>query len=78
MKLMSLQQAEASADIDIRMVAVRASRYRVFGSSERIPDGELAVFDLRDGGEPADFAERYQVLDRHPLSAIFLVRKSVG
>jgi hypothetical protein len=50
----------------------------VFGSSERIPDGELAVFDLRDGGEPAEFAERYQVLDRHPLSAIFLVRKSGG
>ncbi|HET9529197.1 MAG TPA: hypothetical protein VFQ92_02510 [Blastocatellia bacterium] len=76
MKLMSLADAERSSDIDIKMVAVRASRYRVFGSSERIPDGELAVFDLRDGAEPPDFAARYQVLDRHPMSAIFLVRKT--
>lgn len=78
MKLMSLQGAEASGDIDIKMVAVRASRYRVFGSSERIPESELAVVDLRDGAEPSDFAERYKVLDRHPMSAIFLVRKTGG
>ncbi|HSE97870.1 MAG TPA: hypothetical protein VLD57_06320 [Blastocatellia bacterium] len=75
MKLLSLQEAESSSDFDIKMLAVRASRYRVFGSTERIPHTEMAVFDLRDGGEPADFADRYQVLDRHPVSAIYLVRK---
>ena len=75
MKLLSLQEAEKSNDIDIKMVAVRASRYRVFGSSERIRDGELAVIDLRDGRQPEDFDSRFQVLDRHPMAAIILARK---
>ena len=75
MKLLSLQEAERSADIDIRMMAGRASRYRVFGSDERIPLSELGVADLRDGAEPEDFAERFQVLDRHMIAPIMLVRK---
>ncbi|HJZ69981.1 MAG TPA: hypothetical protein VKF81_17775 [Blastocatellia bacterium] len=75
MKILSLPEAEASGDIDIKMMATRASRYRVFGSSERIPDAELAVVDLRDGNEPDDFAERYEVLDRHFARAIVLVRR---
>lgn len=75
MKLLSLKEAEQSGDMDIKMIAVRASRYRVFGTSERIPDGELAVADLRGAPEPADFAERFRVLDRHPMWAIVLVRK---
>jgi hypothetical protein len=75
MKILSLPEAEASGDIDIRMIATRASRYRVFGSSERIPDAELAVADLRDGTEPGDFAYKYEVLDRHFARAIVLVRK---
>jgi len=75
MKVLSLREAEASGDIDIKMMATRASRYRVFGSPERIPDAELAVADLRDGNEPGDFAEKYEVLDRHFARAIVLVRK---
>lgn len=75
MKILSLHEAEASGDIDIKMMATRASRYRVFGSSERIPDAELAVADLRDGNEPPDFSDRYEVLDRHFARAIVLVRK---
>lgn len=75
MKLLSLQEAERSADMDIKMIAVRASRYRVFGTVERIPDGELAIADLRDGSEPGDFAEKFRVLDRHPMWAIMLVRR---
>jgi hypothetical protein len=75
MKLLSLQEAERSVDMDIKMIAVRASRYRVFGTTERIRDGELAVADLRDGSEPSDFAEQFRVLDRHPMWAIMLVRK---
>jgi hypothetical protein len=75
MKLLSLQDAERSSDIDIKLVTVRASRYRVFGSSERIPDRELAVVDLRGAEEPADFRERFSVLDRHPMAAVLLVRK---
>lgn len=75
MKLLSLQEAETSADIDIKLTAVRASRYRVFGSSERIPIAEIAVVDLRDGQQPADFDSRFRILDRHPLTAIMLVRK---
>ena len=75
MKLLSLQEAERASDIDIKMVAVRASRYRVFGSSERIRDGELAVIDVRDGRQPEDFDSRFQVLERHPMAAIMLVRK---
>ncbi|MFP5264600.1 MAG: hypothetical protein ACLGJB_22160 [Blastocatellia bacterium] len=75
MKLLSLQEAERSADIDIKLTAVRSLRYRVFGSSERIPDAELAIADLRGGAEPDDFATRFRILDRHPMAAIMLVRK---
>jgi len=75
MKLLSLSEAEASRDIDIKMMATRSSRYRVFGSSERIQGGEMAVADLRDGVEPADFAALFTVLDRHPFKAVCLVRK---
>ena len=75
MKLMSLPEAERSMDIDIKLTSVRASRYRVFGSSERIPVAELAVVDLRDGVQPDDFEARFQVLDRHPGKAIMLVRR---
>ena len=75
MKVLSLQEAERSGDIDVKLVTVRASRYRVFGSSERIPDGEIAVVDLRDGAQPEDFAAAYKVLDRHPGKPIMLVRK---
>jgi hypothetical protein len=78
MKLLSLQEAERSADLDIKMLTVRSSRYRVFGSAERIPEAELAVADLRDGAEPEDFAENFRVLDRHPIAAIMLVRKLGG
>jgi hypothetical protein len=75
MKILSLQEAERSTDIDVKLVAVRASRYRVFGSSERIPDAQIAVIDLRDGQKPDDFDERFQTLDRHPMAAVLLVRK---
>jgi hypothetical protein len=75
MRLLSLAEAERSNDIDIKLTAVRSSRYRVFGSSERITVAELAIADLRDGTEPEDFATRFQVLDRHPMAKIFLVRK---
>ena len=75
MKLLSLQEAERSPDIDIKLTAVRSSRYRVFGSSERITVAELAIVDLRDGIEPEDFATRFQVLDRHPMAKILLCRK---
>lgn len=75
MKLLTLQEAERSSDIDIKLTAVRSSRYRVFGSSERISVGELAIVDLRDGVEPEDFATRFQILDRHPMVNVFLVRK---
>ena len=75
MKLLTLQEAERSADIDIKLTVVRASRYRVFGSSERVPDAGLAVADLRDGAEPEDFATRFRVLERHPMKAIMLVRR---
>jgi len=75
MKLLSLQEAERSADIDIKLTVVRASRYRVFGSTERIQDAELALADLRDGAEPEDFATRFRVLERHPMKPIMLVRR---
>jgi hypothetical protein len=75
MKLLSLQDAERSADIDIKLVSVRASRYRVFGSSERIKGSELAVADLRDGVTPADFEKSFVVLERHPMVAVMLVKK---
>ena len=75
MKLLSLQEAERSNDIDIKLTAVRASRYTMFGSSERIPVADLAIADLRDGAEPEDFGSQFQVLDRHPMAAVMLVRK---
>ena len=76
MKLLSLQEADRSSDIDIKMVAVRAGRYRVIGSQERIPDAEMAVVDLRDGDQPADFDSRFRVLERHPMKQIVLARKT--
>jgi len=75
MKLLTLKDAEQSSDIDIKLTAVRSSRYRVFGSSDRIPDGELGIVDLRDGQQPEDFSVRFEILDRHPMKAICLVRK---
>jgi hypothetical protein len=75
MKIHSLKQAESSIDIDVKLVAVRSSRYRVFGSSERIPETEMMVVDLRDGKQPADFDATYRVLNRHPAWPILLVRK---
>jgi hypothetical protein len=75
MKVFTLKEAEASRDIDIKMMATRSSRYRVFGSSERIQHGEMAVVDLRDGIEPVGFATSFQVLERHPMKAVCLVRK---
>jgi len=75
MKLLSLSEAERSMDIDIKLTSVRASRYRVFGSQERIPVAELAIVDLRDGVQPDDFDARFQVLDRHPGKAVMLVRR---
>lgn len=75
MKLLSLKEAEAATDPDIRMLVVRSSRYRVFGSSERIPDAEIVIIDLRDGKKDADFDERFRALDRHPFFPIVLARK---
>jgi len=75
MKVLSLQEAERANDLDIKLVSVRASRYRVFGSQERIPDRELAVVDLRGSAEPEDFKEKFRVLDRHPMAPIMLVQR---
>jgi len=75
MRVMTLREAESSSDIDIKMMATRSSRYRVFGSSERIQGEEMAVVDLRDGPEPPDFAELFVILERHPMKAVCLVRK---
>ncbi|MEW6125608.1 MAG: hypothetical protein AB1757_00980 [Acidobacteriota bacterium] len=75
MKILSLQEAERAADFDIKLVTVRASRYRVFGSSERIPDGEMVVVDLRGSVKPEDFEARFRVLDKHPALPIMLVQK---
>ncbi len=75
MKLLSLKEAEAATDPDIRMLVVRASRYRVFGSSERIPDAELVVIDIRDGKKDANFDDRFRALDHHPFFPILLARK---
>jgi hypothetical protein len=75
MKLLNLKEAESSSDPDIKMIAVRASRFRVFGSSERIPDAEIVILDLRDGKKDADFEERFRALDRHPFAAILLARR---
>jgi len=77
MRVLTLREAEASRDIDIKMMATRSSRYRVFGSSERIQGGEMAVVDLRDGPEPQDFSDRFVVLERHPMKAVCLVRRVV-
>jgi hypothetical protein len=75
MKLLSLPEAERSMDIDIKLTSVRASRYRLFGSPERIPDAQLAIVDLRDGAQPDDFEAQFKVLERHPGKAIVLVRR---
>lgn len=75
MKLLTLKDAEKSTDIDIKLVTVRSSSYRVFGSTERIPYSDMAVVDLRDGETPADFEQRFRVLDRHPGKPICLVQK---
>ena len=75
MKILSLQEAERSNDLDVKLVSVRASRYRVFGSPERIPDGEMAVVDLRGGSQGEDFAQKFRVLDKHPMFAIMLVKR---
>jgi len=74
-KIFNLREAEASRDIDIKMMATRSSRYRVFGTSERIQVEEMAVVDLRDGVEPGDFATQFTVLDRHPMKNVCLVRR---
>ena len=75
MKLIGVQDALMSSDLDIKMVAGRASRFRVFGSPDRIADDRLLVADVRGSSEPADLTEHYQVLDRHPMAAILLVRR---
>lgn len=75
MKIFNLREAEASRDIDIKMMATRSSRYRVFGTSERIQVEEMAVVDLRDAVEPPDFETQFKVLDRHPMKNVCLVRK---
>lgn len=75
MKVFSIREAEASRDIDIKMMATRSSRFRVFGTSERIQVEEMSVVDLRDGIEPPNFLEQFAVLDRHPMKAVCLVRK---
>jgi len=75
MLLIQLQDALKSSDIDIKMVAGRASRFRVFGSPDRVPDDRLLIADLRDGDDPSGLAEEYKVLDRHPMAAILLVRR---
>jgi hypothetical protein len=35
----------------------------------------MAVADLRDGVEPAEFASQFRILDRHPLKPLCLVRR---
>ena len=75
MRLLTIQTAESSSDLDVKMLAVRAGRYRVFGSAERIPDSELAIADLRDGARPDDFETRFSILERHPMFPILLVRQ---
>jgi hypothetical protein len=75
MKILTLQEAERSNDLDIKLVTVRASRYRVFGSPERIPDGDMAIVDLRGKAQPDDFAQRFRVLDRHPMYPVMLVKR---
>ena len=75
MKILSLQEAERSTDFDVKLVTVRSSRYRVFGSSERITDGEMVVIDLRGSTKPEDFDTRFRILDKHPAAPIMLVQK---
>jgi hypothetical protein len=74
MKVYSIHEADKSLDLAIKLTAVRASRYRMFGSPDRIPEKEIAVADLRDGDRPDDFAQRFAVLDRHPMLEVLLVR----
>jgi hypothetical protein len=57
------------------MMATRSSRFRVFGTLERIDLDAMAVVDLRDGVEPPEFAAQFDVLERHPVKAVCLVRK---
>jgi len=78
MKLYPIADADKSPDLAIKLTAVRASQYRVFGSSERIPVNEIAVADLRDGVRPDDFEQRFAVLDRHPMLNVLLVRVLAG
>jgi len=75
MKLIRLQDGLSSPDIDIKMVAGRASRFRIFGSPDRIADDKIMIADLRDGSDPNDLGEQYEVLDRHPMAAILLLRQ---
>lgn len=75
MRLTNIQDAQRSSDPDIKQIAVRASRYRMFGSAERIHDPELAVADMRKSGEPENFNQEYEILERHPLWPIYLVRR---
>ena len=75
MRLINLQDALKSSDIDIKMVAGRASRFRVLGSPDRVPEDKLLIADLRDGSDLAELADQYQILDRHPMAAILLVRR---
>ena len=76
MKVCSVQEAERSNDIDIKLVSVRASKFRVFGSTDRIAISELAVVDLRGEVKPVDFDSKYKILDRHPMLQVYLVRKT--
>ena len=74
MKLLSLHDAERSSDIDIKLVAVRSSRYRM-SLRRRIPSGACRI-DLR-GGRTEDFSKRFRVLERHPMAQVMLVLKIV-
>ena len=75
MKLFSIQEADRSPDPDVKLLAIRASRYRTFGSPERIQDRELGVVDLRGATQPEDFDKQYEVLDRHRMLPILLVKR---
>lgn len=75
MKVYKIHEADNSPDINVKLTAVRASRYRMFGSPERIPENEIVVVDLRDGARPDDFDASFSVLDRHPMYEVLLVRR---
>ncbi|HEY6331722.1 MAG TPA: hypothetical protein VI756_20515 [Blastocatellia bacterium] len=75
MKIYKIHEADNSPDINVKLTAVRASRYRMFGSPERIPENEIAVVDLRDGVRPDDFDASFSVLDRNPMYEVLLVRR---